>query len=67
MKIAYFIITIAFLTSCKKNYSCDCFNPGGVFKTYEIKDTKKNATEKCKDYSKEYQTISFSETDCSIR
>jgi hypothetical protein len=54
------------LTSCKKDYTCSCFNPSGVFKTYNIKDTKKKATQKCDDYSKEFQTVPWSETGCSL-
>lgn len=53
--------------SCKKDYTCECMNPGGVFKTYTIKDTKKKAKDKCADYSKEYQDIAWSETGCSIK
>lgn len=59
--------TSALFTSCKKEYVCECFNPGGVFKTYTIKDTKKKATDKCADYSKEYQGVSWSETGCTLK
>lgn len=61
-------ISVAFiLSSCKKNYTCSCFNPSGVFKTYEIKDTKRKATQKCNEYSKEYQDIPWSETGCALK
>ncbi len=60
-------LTSVMLISCKKEYVCECFNPGGVFKTYTIKDTKKKANAKCNDYSKEYQNVPFSETGCVIR
>jgi hypothetical protein len=65
------VITIA-LTSilfirCKKDYVCECSNPVGVFKTYSIKDTKKKASAKCDDYSKEYQDVPFSETGCMLK
>jgi hypothetical protein len=67
IKILSLILTATFFTACKKNYTCTCFNPSGVFKTYNIKDTKKKATQKCADYSKEYQTIPWSETGCSLK
>jgi len=65
-KILFAVIMSCMVTACKKTYTCSCTNPGGVFKTYEIKDTKKKAEQKCSDYSKEYQTIPFSETGCSL-
>lgn len=61
------MLTAFTLTSCKKEYTCSCFNPTGVIKTYTIKDTKKKATQKCSDYSKEYQTIAWSETGCFLK
>jgi hypothetical protein len=60
------LISLMF-SSCKKEYVCECFNPGGVFKTYNIKDTKKKAKAKCDDYSKEYQDVPFSETGCVLK
>jgi hypothetical protein len=65
-KITLIILTAIVLTACKKTYTCTCSNPGGVFKIYEIKDTRKKATEECNDYSKEYQTIPWSESGCSL-
>ena len=55
------------LSNCKKSYNCECYNPGGVFKTYKIRDAKQKAEDKCADYSKEYQTIPWSETECRIQ
>jgi hypothetical protein len=60
-------LTSVLLIRCKKEYACECFNPGGVFKTYTIKDTKKKAIAKCDDYSAEYQDVPFSETMCVVR
>ena len=57
----------ALLIGCKKEYVCECFNVGGVFKTYTIKNTKKKATDKCDDYSKEYQGLGWSETGCILK
>jgi hypothetical protein len=65
-KILLTILTVCSLTSCKKDYTCSCSDPGGVFQTYKIKDTRKKAIQKCSDYSKEYQTIEWSETACSL-
>ncbi|PWH86599.1 hypothetical protein [Brumimicrobium oceani] len=55
------------LISCKKEYTCECFNPGGVFETHSIKDTKKNAEEKCSEYAVKFQTMPFSETSCQLK
>ncbi len=65
-KILLTILVVCLLTSCKKDYTCSCSNPGGVFQTYKIKDTKKKAIQKCSDYSKEYQTMEWSETGCFL-
>lgn len=68
-KIALLVVisTCILLSSCKKDYTCVCTNPGGVFKTYTIKDTKRKAKDQCADYSKEYQDVAWSETGCSIK
>lgn len=64
--ILFLIVLISTLfTNCKKEYVCECFNPGGVFQTYSIKDTKKKAAKKCADYSKQYQGVAWSETGCT--
>jgi hypothetical protein len=60
-------LTGILFSSCKKEYTCECKNPGGVFKTYTIKDTKLKAKNKCADYSKEYQDVAWSETGCSVK
>lgn len=60
------ISTIFILSSCKKDYTCNCFNPGGVFQKFNIKDTRRKATQRCNAYSKEYQTTSWSEVGCSL-
>ncbi|MES2678386.1 MAG: hypothetical protein V4635_00815 [Bacteroidota bacterium] len=61
------VLFAALAGACGKTYTCECFNPGGVFKTFEIKGSKAKATRKCDDYSKEYQTVPMSETACVIR
>lgn len=60
------LLSISF-SNCKKTYTCECVNPGGVFQTYSIKDTKKKATSKCADYSKQYQDVAWSETGCHLK
>jgi hypothetical protein len=67
LNIFLFASSLLLFINCKKNYSCVCSDPGGVFKTYEIKDTKSKATDKCEAYNKEYQTIPVSETVCTLR
>ena len=48
------VAAICSLTSCKKNYSCQCTgNPGTNSNNttiYTIKDTKSKATSTCKSY-----------------
>lgn len=61
------LLVILALSNCKKNYTCECFGPGGVLKTYDIKDTKKKAKKKCLEYSAEYQDVPWSETGCLLR
>ncbi len=65
-KIILTILFVSILNACKKEYTCNCFNPGGIFKTYKIKSTKEKATQKCEQYANEYQKNPFSETACSL-
>lgn len=65
--LALIALTSILFTNCKKEYVCECFNPGSVFQTYSIKDTKKKAKAKCDDYSKQYQDVAWSETGCSLK
>ncbi len=58
------ILTSALFIGCKKKYVCECGNPGGVYKTFTIRDTKKNAKEKCYDSD---QDVPFSETYCNLK
>lgn len=58
------ILTSMLFISCKKKYVCECGNPGGIYKTFTIRDTKKNAAEKC--YDKD-QDVPFSETYCNLK
>lgn len=46
---ALIIITTLTVTSCKKTYTCSCYSPDLNQSTpdIEIKDTKKQAKEKC--------------------
>lgn len=68
-RVTLILLTLSgiLFSHCKKNYVCECSNPGGVFQTYTIKDTKKKAKAQCDDYSKQYQTIAWSETGCSLK
>jgi hypothetical protein len=60
------LLTSITLISCKKTYTCRCFNPGGVLESFPINDTKKKAESKCNDYGKKYQDVPWSESGCSI-
>lgn len=63
------VIVIAFTSvifiGCKKEYVCECGNPGGIYKTFTIKDTKKEATAKC--YDQESANSTFSESYCNLK
>jgi hypothetical protein len=60
------LISLVTLSSCKKAHSCTCFNPGGILEQFPIRDTQKNAAQKCMDYGQQYQTIPMSETTCAL-
>ncbi len=54
-------------SSCQKKYTCECFNPGGVFETHNISGTKHKAVKKCDEYARQYSSVPMSETSCAIR
>lgn len=61
------LMTILF-TSCKKEYVCECTNPGGSFKAFSKHTTKEKADQQCKDYYEEnYGKILMSETFCEVK
>lgn len=62
--VAAFVLASLFFISCEKEYICDCGNPGGIYKTFTIRGTKKNASDKCHDHA---QDVPFSETYCNMR
>ncbi len=58
----------ALFASCKKEYVCECTNPGGTLTAFRTKDTKKRAEQKCEDYyNQNYGSVVFNETSCKIR
>ncbi len=68
MKKLILILLISLIfTSCQKQYVCECFNPGGVFKTYNIYGSHQKAQQKCNNYSLQYQDVPMSETDCVLK
>ena len=46
-KTILFILTIALLSSCKKNYKCTCSNENGSYEAGEIEGTKRQAKKQC--------------------
>lgn len=69
MKTHLFTLTllVVVLTGCKKNYTCACGNMNSTERTpvFEVKDTKKNAKQKCTDYLNSHAVIP--EWTCEIR
>lgn len=62
-KFLFVTVLILVLASCKKEYTCQCTIGGDVvYSTTNIKDTKKNATEKCDEKDDEVEQI-----ECSIQ
>lgn len=56
------------VNGCKKNYICECTNPGGTYNATVFKDTKKNAKDKCEQYYNEHSaSVPFSESSCKIK
>ncbi len=69
MKNPIFILLVSvFLCNCKKEYVCECTNPGGKFKAFSKRTTKEKADRKCKDYyNKNYGKVIMSETFCEVK
>jgi hypothetical protein len=57
---------VMLFTGCKKEYTCECFNPGGVYKVYKVTDTKKKAEKTCASHSEEPDTT-WNEAGCVIK
>ena len=62
-KLILTILTTCVLTACKKDYTCECANPGGVYATYKIYDTKANASAKCDSYCSSCNFLNESHCD----
>jgi hypothetical protein len=54
------IIGCTLVTSCKKQYSCECNTMGYKTIVFNEKTTEEKASKKCKGYEN-------SETDCTIK
>lgn len=68
MKKLIFAITVLTFVACKKEYTCQCTNPGGTKDVFTVKDSKKDAESKCtKYYEDNYAHIPLNETICSIK
>jgi hypothetical protein len=53
--------------ACKKNYTCECTNPGGVYATYKLNKSKENAEKICNKYNAEANSIPWSESVCNLK
>jgi hypothetical protein len=69
-KIAMLVIGIAFLSACKKDYTCECTtNPGNTIDKFTIKSaTKRQAKANCVSRSFTYPGSSVKvEIDCTLK
>ncbi|MEO6903195.1 MAG: hypothetical protein ABI315_08580 [Bacteroidia bacterium] len=68
MKKLIFAITILTFVACKKEYTCQCTNPGGTKDVFTVKDSKSNAKSKCdKYYQDNFANVPLNETICNIK
>ena len=44
----FIVMAIVFFTNCKKEYACECTNPGGKYIAFYKNGTKAKAEQKCK-------------------
>ena len=49
-KIILPLFIMFILSSCKKDFTCECADNNGVYSTYSIHDTKKHAKVECDGY-----------------
>lgn len=68
MKTLIFLILLSFqLGSCKRNYTCECVNPGGVYATHTIKGTTGQAKKECDKLNGEANQVPWSESVCRLK
>jgi hypothetical protein len=64
----FIAITSVFLSNCKKEYACECINPGGKYVAFSTNASKTKANQKCTDYyNKNFGHIPMNETFCEIK
>jgi hypothetical protein len=61
-----FLLVLLLAASCKKQYTCHCFNPGGTIADYDIRGSKKQAEDKCAEYAAPYN-YPMSESGCQLK
>lgn len=58
---------VAGFISCKRGYTCACSSESGFYDGFDIHDTKKRATKRCKDYYiSKYDSVSTSSVKCEL-
>ena len=57
LTIAFFAVTIS---SCKKDYTCQCTNANGTYDAGQTTDTEEGATTYCK-------SLSSTSTNCDLK
>jgi hypothetical protein len=66
-KLIMAVFGIAIMTSCKKDFSCQCSDAGTISETYTIHDTKKNAKSKRESNDDCQGCQYFAEHKCEIK
>lgn len=67
-KILFFLTTVLILSSCQKQYSCVCTNPGGDDVVFTERSTRNNAEKKCDAYYNEhFANVPWNETTCAVK
>ncbi|PBQ34240.1 hypothetical protein CNR22_21520 [Sphingobacteriaceae bacterium] len=66
-KTTTLLFLIIALSNCKKDYTCQCRNPGGITATYKFTETKTKAKSICDKHNDEENSIPWSESYCELK
>ena len=60
------ISSTAFMSSCKKDYTCTCKDGTTALQSYTYKDSKKNATETCSNAESTFK-MGYPNAKCELK